>query len=62
MPRRTLEQICHCVYEALSAHSNNEDSRCIVDDLDQARRLIEQIMPMFLSMAKGANDGKRYIP
>jgi len=60
MPRITLEQIKHCIQESLSAHLNDEDPRCIVDDLNQAKKLIENIMPTFLSMAKGANDGKTY--
>jgi hypothetical protein len=38
--RRTLEQIVHCCEEALSVEMNDEDLRCAVDDLSQARNLI----------------------
>lgn len=39
--RRTLEQVVHCAQEALSIVENTEDGRCAVDDLLQARDLID---------------------
>ena len=54
-PRRTIEQIKHCVEDALSAFINNEDARCVFDDLDQARKLIDIVIKdTIFPMAKGA--------
>ena len=38
--RRTLQQMLHCVDEALSIVENNEDPRCALDDLEQAEVLL----------------------
>lgn len=38
--RRNLEQIKHCVEEALSIVIHREDPRHALDDLEQARQLI----------------------
>lgn len=51
-PRRTLQQVVHCAEEALSAHENNEDPRHVVDDLTQAKQLIEHALKTFLPQAQ----------
>jgi len=38
--RRTLEQVKHCVEEALSIIVHNEDARCAKDDLWAAGELL----------------------
>jgi len=43
-PRRTIEQIKHCVEEALSCWEHDEDPRCILDDLTQANLLLEEVI------------------
>jgi hypothetical protein len=43
--RRNVEQVGHCVAEALSVLNNDEDVRCAVDDLEQAKSLIETVLP-----------------
>lgn len=39
--RRTIQQVGHCVAEALSVVEKGEDRRCAIDDLEQARQLID---------------------
>jgi len=52
-PRRTLEQIKHCVEEAISIYENSEDARCALDDLLQAQELISKVIKdTALPMAK----------
>jgi len=57
-PRRTLEQIKHCIEEAISVWENKEDVRCAWDDLLQAQKLIDAVIkdPIY-SMAKGYDRG-----
>jgi len=44
--RRTVEQVKHCVEEALSVIERSEDSRCALDDLQQAAQLLtERVIP-----------------
>ena len=60
-PRRTLEQIVHCAQEALSAHQNHDDPRHVVDDLWQAKALIDQVLTtFFIPMARGASSTGKY--
>lgn len=40
--RRTIQQVKHCVEEALSVVERDEDIRCALDDLDQAEALLEK--------------------
>lgn len=39
--RRNMQQIVHCAIEALSVYENNEDLNVVLEDLDQAKGLIE---------------------
>ncbi len=39
--RRTIQQIVHCAEEALGVIEREEDIRCAIDDLNQARELID---------------------
>lgn len=39
--RRTIQQIKHCVEEALSIVEKGEDRDCAIDDLKHARGLID---------------------
>jgi hypothetical protein len=59
-PRRTLQQIVHCTEEALSAHENREDPRHVVDDLVQAKQLIDHALKTFLPQARGASPTGTY--
>lgn len=43
--RRNIEQIVHCAEEALSVVEQCEDLRCAIDDLEQARALIQEVLP-----------------
>jgi hypothetical protein len=43
-PRRILQQIVHCCNEALSVYENDEDIRNCLDDLNDARDLINFII------------------
>lgn len=53
-PRRTMQQIIHCVEEALSAHQELESQEHVLADLRQAREL--------LSVAIAAVEaGKRFV-
>lgn len=40
--RRMIQQVKHCVEEALSVVERSEDTRCAIDDLEQADMLIEK--------------------
>ncbi len=51
--RRRLEQIKHCVKEAISVMERREDARCAADDLEQALSLLEQVLPEVKSQARG---------
>lgn len=42
--RRNLQQVKHCVEEALSVVENGEDRECALDDLQQAMLLIDVCM------------------
>lgn len=42
--RRTIQQVIHCLEEAESVLGYDEDPRCAADDIDQAQRLIEQVV------------------
>lgn len=39
--RRSLEQACHCIAEALSVVEHGEDVRCAEDDVRQAIELLQ---------------------
>jgi hypothetical protein len=57
-PRRTLQQIKHCVEEALSVIENKEDPRCAYDDLIAAQDLIAHILKtVIVPMAMGSEKG-----
>jgi hypothetical protein len=47
--RRTVQQIKHCVDEALAVIENEEDAGCAIDDLQQAYVLIEVALKRFAS-------------
>lgn len=53
--RRTVQQIKHCVEEALAIIERNEDARCAVDDLDQAGALIAQVLKTLRAEAKAGS-------
>lgn len=53
-PRRTMQQIKHCVGEALSAYEMREDPQHVLADLQQARELLDVVI-------KALKDGKRTI-
>lgn len=38
--RRTVQQVKHCVQEALDVIEHGEDMGCALDDLEQAKALI----------------------
>lgn len=40
--RRMVQQVKHCVEEALAVVENTEDTRCAIDDLEHARALLDQ--------------------
>lgn len=42
--RRMVQQVGHCVAEALSVIERDEDTRCAIDDLQQAELLIEKCL------------------
>lgn len=42
--RRMIQQTGHCVAEALSIVEKGEDTRCAIDDLEQAGMLIEKCL------------------
>lgn len=52
--RRNVEQVKHCVEEALSVMDHGEDLRCAVDDLEQARQLIDVVLPKLKPTPVGA--------
>jgi hypothetical protein len=41
--RRTIQQIGHCVEEALAVVENDEPVQCAIDDLEQAMMLIQDV-------------------
>ncbi len=42
--RRMIQQVVHCAEEALSVVERDEDTRCAIDDLEQAEMLIEKCL------------------
>lgn len=42
--RRMIQQAGHCIDEARSIVERNEDGRCAVDDLEQAKLLVEKCL------------------
>ena len=55
--RRRLQQIKHCVEEALEVFEKKEDVRCAADDLLHAQELLKNVLPEILSQAKGWERG-----
>ena len=53
-PRRTMQQIIHCVEEALSAYQENEVKDHVLADLEQARELLDVTI-------KAVKNGNRVI-
>lgn len=53
-PRRTMQQIIHCVEEALSAHQEDESPEHVLADLEQAQHLIGVVISTIKS-------GKRFV-
>ncbi len=43
--RRNLQQIKHCVEEALSVIEHGEDHRPAIEDLEQAAQLLKDVLP-----------------
>ncbi len=48
-PRRSMQQIIHCVEEALAAHEADEQSGHVIADLEQASELIDRVITTFKS-------------
>jgi len=48
-PRRTMQQIKHCVEEALAAFKAHEDPQHYLADLEQARQLLDVVIPVLKS-------------
>jgi len=42
--RRSVQQAKHCVQEALDAIGHGEDAGCAIDDLEQAKLLIDECL------------------
>lgn len=42
--RRMIQQVKHCTEEALSVIERDEDTRCAIDDLEQAATLIDRCL------------------
>lgn len=42
--RRMIQQVKHCTEEALSVIEREEDTRCAIDDLEQAATLIDRCL------------------
>lgn len=55
--RRNMQQIVHCAQEALSAHEHGEDPRHCMEDLQQARQLIDHVLKSVVPWARGAARG-----
>jgi hypothetical protein len=43
--RRNIQQIKHCVEEALSVIEHGEDHRSAIDDLEHASMLLKEVLP-----------------
>lgn len=54
--RRNIQQAGHCVSEALSIVEHGEEAACAVDDLHQARELIDTVLKRIHS--EGIHAGK----
>ncbi len=52
--RRTLEQVKHCVEEALSVVERKEDPTHACNDLDQATQLIDVVLETLRAEARGS--------
>jgi len=55
--RRSLQQVKHCVEEALSVLEHGEDQRCALDDLEQAYMLVAKVIPS--SRPRNASSTRR---
>lgn len=51
--RRTMQQVKHCVEEAMAVIENDEHAQEAVDDLEQAQALLADVLPKLRSMAGG---------
>lgn len=49
--RRTIEQIGHCAREALSVLEAKENESFAIEDLEQARDLIDDVIPHLEKLA-----------
>ena len=50
--RRNMQQVLHCVQEALSVIENQEDLRCALDDICAAQDLMAYCKKIILERAK----------
>ena len=57
--RRNLEQIVHSAQEALSAWENDEDPRCVMDDLLSIQDLMAMVQEQ-ISFAAKITDQNAY--
>jgi hypothetical protein len=56
--RRTLEQVGHCVAEALSVLADHEQTQLAVDDIEQATALlVEKVLPELRQRAEIERSG-----
>lgn len=58
--RRTLQQVGHCIDEALSVLEHSEDLECAVDDIEQAVAILQdRALPMLKSFQHAQARAKR---
>lgn len=55
--RRRLQQVKHCVEEALEVVERKEDVRCAADDLLHAQELLKNVLPEIQAQARGWDRG-----
>lgn len=56
--RRTVEQVKHCLEEALSVIEREEDLRGALDDVSQAQALLEDTIVPNLKLLVSLGNGK----
>lgn len=58
-PRRHVQKAAQCLAAAYEVVERGEDARCAVDDIREALRHIDKVLPTLVSMAKGWERGTK---